>query len=436
MPWLETIFAPSIFAEQDSPSSSRHRTCISEQVILIIKSIIYKMFQRRCEPRRKIDMTISVHSNVENWRGTASAQRTGCVRLARVFPRRTNATPDDAFAFDGRYAPGLFDEFDRVEISVAFDWDKAEAERLANLWSPVCGSNNVTIGGPAYGDHGGEFTPGRYLKRGYTITSRGCQNACWFCRAWRSEGRVMRELEIKDGFNVLDNNLLACSDGHVKAVFDMLERQPEQARFTGGLEAARLEPWHCERLASLKPKVMWFAYDEESDREPLLRAGRLLYEAGLINSSNSARCYVLCGYEGDTFEAAEARLNETMDAGFLPMAMLFNQRRGKGQEQEWRRFQREWASPIIVGAKKRQRAPVPRKHNVTCDLRGNQTSGTIDCAPSRVRSTRWLAYSESVITRILFFLASSVINSTNNGSEISSHEMGKPTGISSSSFFI
>ena len=317
-------------------------------------------------------MTTSEHIDLkETGAGNSYADSAGCERLARVFARRTKATPDDDCAFDNRYVPGLFDEFDKVHISVAFTWDCAEAERLASLWAPVCGSNNVTIGGPAYGDPGGEFVPGMYLKKGYTITSRGCPNACWFCQAWRSEGRVMRELEIKPGWNILDNNLLACSDGHVKAVFNMLEVQPERPRFTGGLEAARLKPWHCERLASLKPKVMWFAYDEAKDREPLLRAGRLLNEYGLINASNIARCYVLCGYDGDTFEAAEERLNETMDAGFLPMAMVFNKRHGKEQEREWARFQREWASPIIVGSKKRKRTPVSRSHNA-----GNETRYT------------------------------------------------------------
>ena len=271
-------------------------------------------------------------SPIETPRLSSVCSTDGSARLARVFPRRTKATPDDQFAFDNRYAPTFFDEFDSVEISVAFDWDKREAERLANLWSPVCGSNNVRIGGPAYGDSGRRFVPGRYLKKGYVITSRGCPNNCWFCRAWRSEGRVMRELPINDGFNVLDNNLLACSDGHVEAVFSMLKRQPERPRFTGGLEAARLEPWHCDRLASLKPKVMWFAYDEPSDREPLLRAGRLLNEAGLIDSSNSARCYVLCGYHGDTFEAAEERLNETIDAASCPWR--WSSTKGKGRHRK------------------------------------------------------------------------------------------------------
>ena len=59
-------------------------------------------------------------------------------RLARVFPRRTKAAPDDALAFVG--SPDLMDlviaeGVDEVHVSVAFTADKAIAERLAQEWS-------------------------------------------------------------------------------------------------------------------------------------------------------------------------------------------------------------------------------------------------------------------------------------------------------------
>lgn len=40
-------------------------------------------------------------------------------RIIRVFPRRTNATPDDELV-RVRETPSLFDEADEVHISVAF----------------------------------------------------------------------------------------------------------------------------------------------------------------------------------------------------------------------------------------------------------------------------------------------------------------------------
>ena len=40
---------------------------------------------------------------------------------------------------------------------------------------------------------GEAFTPGLYLKQGYTITSRCCYNHCWFCSVSKHEG-ALREL--------------------------------------------------------------------------------------------------------------------------------------------------------------------------------------------------------------------------------------------------
>jgi hypothetical protein len=98
--------------------------------------------------------------------------------IARVFPRRTNATPDDAYAFVGEPDfSALPDDISEVHISVTFTWDLPEAERLAELWSEVA---PVSIGGPATGMRGEDFVPGRYLAPGYVITSRGCPKLTQF----------------------------------------------------------------------------------------------------------------------------------------------------------------------------------------------------------------------------------------------------------------
>ena len=50
--------------------------------------------------------------------------------LARVFPRRTRATPDDAYAFVGLPPVELPEDITEVHISVSFSFDLEEAERL------------------------------------------------------------------------------------------------------------------------------------------------------------------------------------------------------------------------------------------------------------------------------------------------------------------
>lgn len=267
-------------------------------------------------------------------------------RIARVFARRTKATPVDDLVFYDE--PGLFaPEVDVVYVSVTFTYDLERGEYLVRAWGRIA---PVEIGGPATGMRGGVFVPGLFLKPGYVITSRGCDNRCPHCFVWRREGGV-RELPVVDGWNVLDDNLLACSEGHILAVFDMLSRQKHPVEFTGGLEAAKLERWHVEWLSRLKPKQMFFAYDSAEDYEPLVMASRCLSEAGLVKrASHAARCYVLIGHPGDSFEAAELRCRQAMGLGFMPMAMLYRDEAGL-VDLNWRRFQREWANDIIVGRK-------------------------------------------------------------------------------------
>ena len=196
-------------------------------------------------------------------------------RLIRVFPRKTKATPDDALAYFG--PPDRRAEADEVHVSVTFTYDKMLAEHLAEQWKHVA---PVKIGGVAYGDRGEEFVPGRYIKPGYVFTSRGCPRRCWFCSVWKRDP-VPRLLPIIDGWNILDDNLLACPRDHVEAVFAMLRRQDRRIEFTGGLEALSLQDYQVELLASLRPRpTMFLAYDPGDAFETLQSAARRLLEAG------------------------------------------------------------------------------------------------------------------------------------------------------------
>ena len=268
-------------------------------------------------------------------------------RIARVFCRRTSATPEDALVFIDEPPPLFLPEIDEVHVSVTFSWDIKKAGMLCRQWEAV--GVPVKIGGPALNERSGEFTPGLYVKHGITITSRGCPNNCWFCNVPKKEGEI-RELEIKDGWNVFDDNLLACSEDHIKAVFEMLKRQKERVTLTGGLEAKRLKPWHCEALREIKPYSIYFAYDTPDDFEPLLQAGILLRDAGFTVKSHTMKCYVLVGYPGDSFNKAEIRLRHTIDAGFMPFAMLYREDSFNG-DPRWIAFQHEWVNPMIVGTK-------------------------------------------------------------------------------------
>ena len=265
------------------------------------------------------------------------------MKIARVFPTRTSATPTDSLAFSMPQPPLTMPKVDEIHFSVAFTYDIDKAEAWAEQWRQV--GVPIKFGGPAYGRKGGEFIPGLYLKQGCVITSRGCPNNCWFCSVPMREGGLT-ELEIKPGYNIMDDNLLACSEGHIRAVFEMLKEQREPARFTGGLEAKILKPWHVELLANARVDRFYCAYDTKDDYEPLVQAGKMLRDAGL---QGKAYAYVLAGYRGDTQEKAEKRLYDTARAGFLPYAMVYIDEAGEKPE-GWANFQRKWTRPAITRA--------------------------------------------------------------------------------------
>lgn len=270
------------------------------------------------------------------------------MRVIRVFPRKTKATPIDELAALDR-PPGFFDEADEVHVSVTFTYDKPRAEELAEQWRWVA---PVKLGGVAYGDESLVFQPGLYVKPGYTITSRGCPRRCWFCGVWK-KWPVANPLPIHDGWNVLDDNLLACPRDHVEAVFAMLRRQGRRVEFTGGLEALSLEDYQVGLLADLKPRPrMFFAYDPGDAFETLESAASRLLAAGFTRASHDLRCYVLIGHPKDTFDLAEARLQQMLDLGFTPFAMLWrpetpSQERWR-PDLRWQRFQRRWCRPAAI----------------------------------------------------------------------------------------
>lgn len=269
------------------------------------------------------------------------------MRLIRVFPRKTKATPDDELVRFG--PPGMFDEADEVHISVTFTYDKPYAEELAEQWRHVAPTK---IGGVAYGDDSLEFIPGRYIRPGYTITSRGCPRRCWFCGVWKKWPEV-NVMPIHDGWNVLDDNLLAAPRPHVEAVFAMLRRQKGRVEFTGGLEALSLQDYQVELLASLKPRPnMFFAYDPGDEFGTLEHAARRLLDAGFTRASHRMRSYCLIGYPKDTFEAAEKRLRDLTSIGFTPYAMLWQPEHPSQEKHRpgpaWQTFTRRWRRPAII----------------------------------------------------------------------------------------
>jgi hypothetical protein len=245
-------------------------------------------------------------------------------------------TPIDPDAYYG--PPDLFTpQYDEVHISVVFTWDKPKAERLALEWRRY---GSVRIGGPAIdGESAEPMIPGRYLRPGITITSRGCIKACSFCMVRRG----LVELDsFPDGNIVQDNNLLACGWGHRARVWDMLKKQ-KSIEFRGGIDKYLMTDKIAADMRLLSVKEIWMACDSNKDIEPLRIAISKLNKVGFTREH--LYCYVLIGKD---IADDEARLRAVYAAGVLPFAQLYIDRDNSIKySREYRRFARIWSRPAL-----------------------------------------------------------------------------------------
>lgn len=259
--------------------------------------------------------------------------------MIRVFPRRTQWTPEDEKAFIGPPPYGLrIDGRETVRISVTFDRDRKEGERLYTLWRDH--HDHVELGGPAYGDPGGEFEPGVFLKPGVTITSRGCPNRCPWCLVPKREGQI-RELPIRRGHIIQDNNLLACSPTHIKKVFAMLKTVDQPVKFSGGFDPRLFNRGHADMLRNIKLGEVWFSLDSWASRGHLERSASLL--KGIPRSKR--RCFVLVGFNNETIEDADKRIRHAYNLRFDPFAQFYAGPGEQKKTKEWAAFCRTWSRP-------------------------------------------------------------------------------------------
>lgn len=195
-------------------------------------------------------------------------------------------------------------------------------EQLAIAWESVT-DKPVKLGGVAFGDAGGEFVPGKYVKQGITFTSRGCNNNCPWCFVRQREGEIT-ELPIVPGNIIQDNNFLQTSRVHQAKVFEMLKTQ-RQIEFRGGLEARLVTSWFADKCAELQRnhrlRSLWFAADNDAGIEPLGEALNILKSAGFNVTDHSVRVYALS--YGTDLDKDEQRMKAIFDLGGMPRCQLY-----------------------------------------------------------------------------------------------------------------
>jgi len=231
-----------------------------------------------------------------------------------------------------------------VHVSVVFTWDRKKGLELKRQWEAVC--SKVKIGGPAFDSAARSFIPGKYVQPGVIFTSRGCPNNCDFCFVPQREGKL-RELKIEKGNMIADNNITACSPGHLDSVFKMLSKQ-KKICFAGGLESARMTDEFIERLRGVRIHQLWLAFDNIALEGTVRKAIRKLRK---YFTQRKLRCYVLIGYKDDTIERAESRLWKAAEMGSVPFAMFYRDMDRKRAGREWDHFRWKWANTAAVCAR-------------------------------------------------------------------------------------
>lgn len=248
-------------------------------------------------------------------------------------------TPTDSLAFVGD-PPLIRPEADEVHVSCVFTWDMPLAQRLVRAWGQYY--PKVLLGGMACRD--GEFEPGKYIRRGVTFTSRGCNNQCPWCQVPEREG-TLREISIQGGNIVQDNNLLQCSRSHIAEVFEMLRGQ-RSIQFAGGLDPRLITDEIAAGMRGLSIRQVFFAADT---REALRPLGEALRRLGLPR--DKVRCYVLLAFEGENISEATERLEAVWGLGAIPFAQLYQPAdRHIRYSQEWRDLARTWSRPAAMKA--------------------------------------------------------------------------------------
>ncbi len=309
------------------------------------------------------------------------------MQIIRVFPRRTSMTPTDDYAFIGdppmaaMRPPCHMEEIGEnklatdgayeVHVSCTFTWDITEAWRLKGAWSQYY--PHVIIGGPAFSSSRYFEEPERrvpsgcqqdyaplYVKSGVIFTSRGCNNQCPWCLVPIREGKLIEmtspigACHYKDTIYVQDNNLLQCSNEHIRKVFAFC-RYHGTTEFTGGLDATLVKDWMADEFRSIRIKQVFLACDTKQAIGPLKNAIKLL---GM--PMQKVRCYVLLKFNPDeTISEATERMVQIWEAGAMPFAQLYQPpEKWIDYSWEWKRFARTWSRVPAMKAKMRAIAEI------------------------------------------------------------------------------
>jgi len=203
--------------------------------------------------------------------------------------------------------------FDKVYISCIFDENKAIALEMEKQFE------NAELGGvgvdspkklppeiehimPDYDLFGIDYSVG--------FTTRGCIRNCYFCKVPKHEGKIFANCDIYEFWDkrhkeiiIMDNNILAMPE-HFKKIAKQINDNKLRVDFNQGLDHRLLTPELCKILLNLKHMYeIRFAYDSPSYKPTVIKALKMLRDAGLKDWRTRWYCYI--GVNDDFYSAYE-----------------------------------------------------------------------------------------------------------------------------------
>ena len=241
------------------------------------------------------------------------------------------------FVFENNY--NLLDEYEKIFISIIFDWDLIKLSRFKKHFK------KTIIGGSAYNENTKLPEEIESIKPKINIgySTRGCIRTCPWCSVWRREGntKIVNDLyDLWDGktkdITLLDNNILAEKE-HFKTICNQAIKENIRLNFYQGLDHRLLNDENCKLLRKISHRRLRFSFDQSKYKEGVVKAIDMLNKHNLKNST----WFVLVGFN-ETFEkdlervnllkekkqdVYIARYNFTRDTKYIPFCKWINHRK-------------------------------------------------------------------------------------------------------------
>lgn len=183
----------------------------------------------------------------------------------------------------------------------------------------------------------------------YGFLSRGCPRDCPFCIVSKKEGKKSIKCADLEEFwsgqriiKLLDPNLLASKEQ--KNLLTQLSDSHSWVDFTQGLDACFVNNYNVDLLASIKVKMIHFAFDLIKNKKQIVEGLKLYKEATNIAKEKTG-VYILTNYN-TTHEEDLYRIQVVKNLGYFPYVMIYNK---NSAPKETLRLQR-WANNKMIYA--------------------------------------------------------------------------------------